>query len=328
MSKEKALQFTAKIHDALEQLAPKPHEIEIDSILGYVRILYSTLKEIETDTDNVRIQPDEATRIAPPYREEITAEQPSVSDLTLTDHAVLENIPVENLDIPAETPEIRQDEVPVEQDIPEVINFNRIEATVHQTETPTQHPLPDNATEPEIADDNEPSTTPEVPKVTPVIAPNETTRVEESVQPFELEKETETLVESGEVKNSTIESPVLIDTMKARPEVQHDHRAAIDDLFRDKSPTGLVDFLGLSPLDDLRKAWGLNDKMLLIKDLFNNDGPAFEETLAMLNKFTSFEEARQYLSTKVIPHYEWYDLGRTKKAVDFITQVKRLFVKS
>ena len=317
MSIDKALQYTQKIQDALQKLPSRPHEIELDSILGYVRILYSTLKDIHTvkndpqeiELSKLVVETNPATiemKKSVDTEKTVNREQ-SVFD---TNQALQANEAIElssqelRRKIMNETEEVTAEE----PSVPKTPQLNPSETD------PLENPIP-------AIQDSEPT------PVIPVISGSETTNVEETVMPFDLEVNTTPVIEDLTIKNSPIAIPSQENVIYSSPATMG-NSDAIAELFREKSPTGLVDFLGLSPLDDLRKAWGLNEKMLLIKDLFGNDGAAFEETISILNKLTSFDEARQYLSTSVIPKFEWYDISKNKKAGDFITQVKRLFVKS
>lgn len=50
------------------------------------------------------------------------------------------------------------------------------------------------------------------------------------------------------------------------------------------------------PVTDLRRAVGINDKFLLIRDLFGGDGAAYEVTIRRLNEFDTFDDAMIYIA--------------------------------
>lgn len=55
------------------------------------------------------------------------------------------------------------------------------------------------------------------------------------------------------------------------------------------------------PVTDLRKAIGINDRFLLIRDLFGGDAEAFETAIAALNAFGDLDDCLIYIAE----HYAW-----------------------
>ena len=55
------------------------------------------------------------------------------------------------------------------------------------------------------------------------------------------------------------------------------------------------------PVTDLRKAIGLNDKFLLIRDLFDGDGEAYERAIGALNDCGDLDDCMIYIAE----HYAW-----------------------
>lgn len=55
------------------------------------------------------------------------------------------------------------------------------------------------------------------------------------------------------------------------------------------------------PVTDLRKAIGLNDKFLLIRDLFDGDGKAYERAIGTLNDCGDLDDCMIYIAE----HYAW-----------------------
>ena len=59
------------------------------------------------------------------------------------------------------------------------------------------------------------------------------------------------------------------------------------------------------PITDLKQAITLNDKLLYIKDLFNGYNLAYSEALDILNRFTSYDEAENFLKTSYAVKNNW-----------------------
>jgi hypothetical protein len=314
MSKDKAILYTQKILTDLQKLEPVPHAIEIDSILGYVRILYSTLKEMEVDLSDAvpAVQDTIPTVTQDEFKEEITGKdnnpentsQPAENEIvpkevaTSDQESVDDSNNVTNTDTHSEPNDLTPvEEAFEEKSIAENESWDQVKAEgVKALETLD---ILVNTGETGVSDkSDDPSLESKVDDI-PLIEPQ--------IEDEGLHSESKsTLIQASKV--DSVISP------------------AIEDLFRDKGPTGLVDFLGLSSIDDIRKAWGLNDKMLIIKELFNNDGAVFEDALSMLNKFTSFAEAKSFLCNQIIPRYDWNDVAKFKRASNFIMNVKRLYI--
>ena len=55
------------------------------------------------------------------------------------------------------------------------------------------------------------------------------------------------------------------------------------------------------PVTDLRRAIGINDKFLLIRDLFGGDGEAFDAALDALNGFGDLDDCMIYIAE----NYAW-----------------------
>jgi len=62
---------------------------------------------------------------------------------------------------------------------------------------------------------------------------------------------------------------------------------------------------GLPAIGDLKAAITLNDKLLYVKELFNGYSLAYNETIDILNRFKTFEEADNYLKSNYAIKYDW-----------------------
>ncbi|GAB4401697.1 MAG: hypothetical protein OHK0053_24800 [Microscillaceae bacterium] len=73
----------------------------------------------------------------------------------------------------------------------------------------------------------------------------------------------------------------------------------------------------------LRTAISLNQKFLFINKLFEGDSFAFNETIDRLDKYTLYEDARQWLQKDILPRYQW-DLEQ-EEAQMFMEMLERKF---
>jgi hypothetical protein len=59
------------------------------------------------------------------------------------------------------------------------------------------------------------------------------------------------------------------------------------------------------PIQDIKVAINLNDKMLFIKDLFNGYPLSYSEAIEIVNRFKNFEEADRFLKTNYVTKNNW-----------------------
>lgn len=97
------------------------------------------------------------------------------------------------------------------------------------------------------------------------------------------------------------------------------------ELFADEKVTDLSDKLALTPVKDLTKSMGINERIFTQQELFGNNQMQFNETLQKLNNCQNFIEAKQYLLDNVISVYDWTNEQKIKKAATFVKLVKRKF---
>lgn len=120
--------------------------------------------------------------------------------------------------------------------------------------------------------------------------------VETAIQtPAKLEEEKLTEEEDDSIFEEISLTPnaVLGDVMK------HDVQT-LADTFAPRHD-GTADLKHAEPITDLRQAIGLNDKFLLIRDLFGGDGAACDEALEILNGFEDLDDCMIHIAE----NYDW-----------------------
>ena len=81
------------------------------------------------------------------------------------------------------------------------------------------------------------------------------------------------------------------------------------------APAALGEEINNSHIKSLRKAIGINDKFLMIRDLFDGDGDVYEQTLDALDEFDSFDDCLLYIAEN---HPEW---NPDSEGAKFLTQL-------
>ncbi|MBK9255741.1 MAG: hypothetical protein IPM42_09665 [Saprospiraceae bacterium] len=159
-------------------------------------------------------------------------------------------------------------------------------------------------------------------KTDPVVVYEEV-RIPEPVQTFKPEIQiTAPVKEVVDVK----EDLAVMQEKPAPAVVKNLDPVLMAELFQEEKVSDLSEKLSLSPVKDLTKAMGINEKIFTIQELFGNNSSHFNEVAETLNKFSNFTDAKNYLLDSVIPQYNWTSEAKLKKASTFIKLVKRRYV--
>ena len=67
------------------------------------------------------------------------------------------------------------------------------------------------------------------------------------------------------------------------------------------APAALAEEITNSKINSLQQAIGINDKFLMIRDLFNGDNEAYNEAITTLDKLPTLEDCMVH----IIENYEW-----------------------
>lgn len=74
------------------------------------------------------------------------------------------------------------------------------------------------------------------------------------------------------------------------------------------------------PVDDIRKAFGLNDRFYYQRELFNGNPELFNQTLDQINQMESYDSATHFL----LSNFQWTEDNEVAEA--FLKSVKRRFI--
>jgi hypothetical protein len=144
------------------------------------------------------------------------------------------------------------------------------------------------------------------------------------------------LVDDGSVsilqKNGQLD--MHFDPLKDIPTLSHQPEAReINDIggvqqesLNDKLKQGkteLVEVLKESPVKDLRKAVGINDRFLFINELFRGDESMYERCIKTINSFNIYPEAEYWINRELKVKIGWSNENETVQLFDQL--VKRRF---
>ncbi|MGG9961292.1 hypothetical protein [Ferruginibacter sp. SUN106] len=99
--------------------------------------------------------------------------------------------------------------------------------------------------------------------------------------------------------------------------------ASLNDKLR-QSKIDLGDSLTESPIRDLKKAIGINDRFLYINELFRGDESMYERSIKTINGFSILAEAEYWIQRELKTKIGWSEDNEIVK--QFIQLVKRRFI--
>jgi len=197
----------------------------------------------------------------------------------------------------------------------------------------------------------------EIIKKTPTLVFNETPKVEISKEPTTdtsiliqketvIENNTDTVILSNEKHTDTeivkTENAIL-ETVAVKEEPQStanntvltpteiissdtDFNPDFEELFIFKQATDLAAKLSESPVSDLSKVLGINEKLLFTKELFGGDSKKFNEAVAIFNSAGYFDKARSFMEHNLIDQFNWLSKDKKSTARDFVKLIRRRYL--
>lgn len=120
------------------------------------------------------------------------------------------------------------------------------------------------------------------------------------------------------------EIPTLSHQPKEKKEVNESggQEESLNDKLK-QGKTELVEILKETPVKDLRKAIGINDRFLFINELFRGDESVYERSIKTINSFNIYAEAEYWISRELKVKLGW---NNDNQAVQHFDQlVKRRF---
>lgn len=125
---------------------------------------------------------------------------------------------------------------------------------------------------------------------------------------FELDDDEEFIIEDGSDEEEFVvvnHSPSIAETQK-----QNDQGTILADVIAPaqptiadsiEAPTAIADEMTNAPLKSLRDGIGINDKFLMIRDLFEGDADEYERVIEQLDSLSSFDDCMIY----IVENFAW-----------------------
>jgi len=118
------------------------------------------------------------------------------------------------------------------------------------------------------------------------------------------------------------EIPTLSNQIRSNYNNKNGEPESLNDKLRE-AKTELIEVLKETPVKDLRKAIGINDRFLFINDLFRGDESMYERSIKTINSFNIFAEAEYWINREMKVKLGWNNDHPT--VLHFDQLVKRRF---
>jgi hypothetical protein len=105
-----------------------------------------------------------------------------------------------------------------------------------------------------------------------------------------------------------------------------DFNGDFEELFIFKQATDLAAKLSESPIANLNKALGVNEKLYYLRELFGGDTSKFNDALEFFNEAGIFEKARAYMEANLIETHNWISKEKKNIAKEFVKLVRRRYL--
>ena len=151
----------------------------------------------------------------------------------------------------------------------------------------------------------------------------ETKVVEVVEQP--VVKETSKIEESPKIEK--VELPIqneIVDPIAKQDEFEFN--PDFEELFIFKQATDLAAKLSESPVSDLSKVLGVNEKLLYTRELFGGDNAKFANAVSFFNNAGYFDKARSFMEYNLIEEYAWLSKEKKATAREFVKLIRRRYL--
>lgn len=123
--------------------------------------------------------------------------------------------------------------------------------------------------------------------------------------------------------DTTVEVPTLPFTeRKELNQVISERKESLNDRLKEQK-TEVAHVLKETPIKDLRKGIGINDRFVFVRELFRGDDAAYERSIKTINNFNIFSEAEYWIARELKHKLGWDD--RSETVQHFYQLVRRRF---
>jgi hypothetical protein len=121
--------------------------------------------------------------------------------------------------------------------------------------------------------------------------------------------------EVAPVPTPTPEEPVVTQQPELHEKIAKVTNASLNDKLK-QTKIELGESLLETPIKDLKKAVGINDRFLFINELFRGDDVMYERSIKTINNFSIYPEAEYWIKRELKLKLGWDDKNEVVKQFD------------
>jgi hypothetical protein len=134
--------------------------------------------------------------------------------------------------------------------------------------------------------------------------PTEKPGVQEVKETVLVDKESVSIVQENGQLDMVFDPMMEIPTLSHQLKDKKGEGESLNDRLK-QGKTELVEVLKETPIKDLRKAIGINDRFLFINDLFRGDEAMYERSIKTINSFNIYPEAEYWITRELKVKLGW-----------------------
>lgn len=135
--------------------------------------------------------------------------------------------------------------------------------------------------------------------------PVDVPKVQETKEKVLVEEESVSIVQENGQLDMVFDPLVEIPTLSHQVKNRNDEMGSLNDKLKQGGKVELVEVLKETPIKDLRKAIGINDRFLFINELFRGDEAMYERSIKTINSFNIYPEAEYWISRELKIKLGW-----------------------
>ncbi len=145
-------------------------------------------------------------------------------------------------------------------------------------------------------------------------------KIKETLAASQLFTATNTIVSEIQSDKELVKTPLDVNTKYANTET-----ATLNEKIGKQSEyQTLISQLAKKKITELKSGIGLNEKFLFIQALFNGDANAYNDSIELLNGFSTYSQADQYIRQNLVEKFNW--TNKKESVSSFYDILRRRFI--
>ena len=160
----------------------------------------------------------------------------------------------------------------------------------------------------------------EIEVISNEIQMEESEKIKENTAASQLFTATDAIVSERQSDKESVKTPLDVNTKYSNSET-----ATLNEKIGKQSEyQTLISQLAKKKITELKSGIGLNEKFLFIQALFNGDANAYNDSIELLNGFSTYSQADQYIRQNLVEKFNW--TNKKESVSSFYDILRRRFI--